>query len=191
MAVVFIKYTYSVDKRQRFVHVKKKHIVEKYWVATYPFEIFLGNSYLDTISLKTSTVSNANHLHIVVTGKKQIKLHNLLSSSLQNIYTYIDASCYKNVSKFIFISSFSCLLRNTRISFYLNLHETKLPSLYSSSKLFKGSTWVERELSELFNINFIGLRDTRRLLTDYTLNINENSEYKTSNYEFITQDLYS
>lgn len=39
--------------------------------------------------------------------------------------------------------------------------------LSSVSSVFKSCVWLERELSDFTNINFIGLSDTRRLLLDY------------------------
>lgn len=45
---------------------------------------------------------------------------------------------------------------------------TAKPQLISISSLFAGCSWVEREIKEFNLITFLGLRDTRRLLTDYT-----------------------
>jgi hypothetical protein len=49
---------------------------------------------------------------------------------------------------------------------------------------------VEREVLEFFDVYIWGLRDSRRLLTDYTsLNI-DNYSYKTTSYDGLTQNLY-
>lgn len=40
-------------------------------------------------------------------------------------------------------------------------------SLNSVSSVYQSCIWLERELSDFTNINFIGLTDTRRLLLDY------------------------
>lgn len=40
-------------------------------------------------------------------------------------------------------------------------------SLASVSSVYQSCIWLERELSDFTNINFIGLTDTRRLLLDY------------------------
>ena len=37
----------------------------------------------------------------------------------------------------------------------------------SVSPVYASCVWLERELSDFTNINFIGLTDTRRLLLDY------------------------
>jgi Ni,Fe-hydrogenase III component G len=58
--------------------------------------------------------------------------------------------------------------------------------------LFLGSQWIERELREFYNILYIGLTDTRRLLTDYTSLTTDDSytNYKTTSYNLLTQDIY-
>lgn len=49
---------------------------------------------------------------------------------------------------------------------------------------------MERELKEFFHIYYIGLLDTRRLLTDYTENKYLLENYKTTSYNIIMQELY-
>lgn len=46
-------------------------------------------------------------------------------------------------------------------------------------------------MSEFFNVYFIGLKDSRRLLTDYVHNLNDDYGYKTLIYSGVTQDLYN
>ena len=38
----------------------------------------------------------------------------------------------------------------------------------SVDKFYKSANWVERELSEMFGINFCNKKDIRKLLLDYT-----------------------
>jgi len=59
----------------------------------------------------------------------------------------------------------------------------------SLSLIFFGFSWVEREVKEFFNIFFWGLKDTRRLLTDYVSSSTNNSEYKTTPYNHLIQDI--
>ncbi len=50
------------------------------------------------------------------------------------------------------------------------VHTSVKPSSFyipTSSTAFKSCVWLERELSDFTNINFLGLTDTRRLLLDY------------------------
>lgn len=44
--------------------------------------------------------------------------------------------------------------------------------LESIDLIYKNANWLEREVSEMFNVYFINKRDSRKLLLDYTLDIN-------------------
>lgn len=74
---------------------------------------------------------------------------------------------YKN----FFLYSFSTLFNGLR---FLILLDTTLmiPTL---SSFIPGSIWFEREISELSNVYFIGLQDSRKLLFDYSLSTLEAS----------------
>jgi NADH:ubiquinone oxidoreductase subunit C len=62
--------------------------------------------------------------------------------------------------------------------------------LQSLSKSFSSFVWVEREIKEFYNVSFLGLKDSRRLLTDYTVITPEYNSYETRGYNNIIQDLY-
>lgn len=55
-------------------------------------------------------------------------------------------------------------------NFKLNIivYISNLTSINSISNLFSNSLWIERELSEMFGINFLNKFDTRNLLLDYS-----------------------
>jgi len=55
----------------------------------------------------------------------------------------------------------------------------------SISKIYFGSSWQEREAKEFNNIVFIGLNDTRKLLSNY----NYNTELQYNNYNNILNDI--
>ena len=44
--------------------------------------------------------------------------------------------------------------------------------LESIDLIYRNANWLERETSEMFNINYTNKRDNRKLLLDYTLDIN-------------------
>lgn len=58
------------------------------------------------------------------------------------------------------------MLSDNRYSVYTNVLRDDF-SLLTITSVFKSSVWLERELSDFTNLNFIGLLDTRRLLLDY------------------------
>ena len=96
----------------------------------------------------------------------------------------VDISAVFN-KKQVVTSLFSCYLTYN----YQVMYMTTNNKLSSISSIFKGSVWIERELKELTNMYFIGLKDTRRLLSDY-LQINYNfSSYKTQAYNLMKQNI--
>jgi hypothetical protein len=108
-------------------------------LSSYPLEIFLIEQ--DDVQTFFNTQSNnyANLLTTPTTPYLNLIYHNLLLSSLNSVYIYNDATCYNNYHNFIYLSSFSCLLKETRINFLISLDNNSQKTLYSSSSLFLGS----------------------------------------------------
>lgn len=70
-------------------------------------------------------------------------------------------------------STINCIVYNFHMYKYdlkLNLFTFSFDfkKLNTISNLFKSSLWLERELSEMFNINFLNKKDSRNLLLDYS-----------------------
>ncbi len=58
-----------------------------------------------------------------------------------------------------------------RLTFlFLPSSNQNLSSINSIDKIFKNANWVERETSEMYNINYIWKNDTRKILIDYSKN---------------------
>lgn len=70
-------------------------------------------------------------------------------------------------------------LRITLVSNFKN-------TIHSLSKIYKSSSWVEREIKEFDLILFQNLNDTRRLLTNY----NNNRDLQFNNFNHILNDLH-
>ena len=62
---------------------------------------------------------------------------------------------------YFFLSQF-----NIKINFFSFTSE--IGKINSISNLFNNAFWTERELSEMFNINFLNKLDNRNLLLDYS-----------------------
>lgn len=60
----------------------------------------------------------------------------------------------------------SRMLTDLRVHVYTSVSRSSF-SLPTVSTMFTSTLWLERELSDFSNLNFIGLVDTRRLLLDY------------------------
>ena len=84
----------------------------------------------------------------------------------------------------------SDLLNNNRINVFINLQNKKQNNITSISNIYFSSKWIERELQEFNNINFVSLIDSRRLLTDYTYSLNNKNMNNYSSYNILTQELY-
>lgn len=139
----------------------------------------------------TNTYSNVNTLNIKLFTKNINVFALLLKTSLNNIFFNLDINAFNNLNTTQLVYANSCLLTNNKINIYISLLKTK-NSILSISNIFKSTTWVERELQEFNNITFLFLRDSRRLLTDYTNDKNNyNKDNYYNNYNVITQDLYT
>lgn len=187
VGVYTTKFNYR-DIRNKFLILKH---FGRTWYSPFPWEIFIENKNQYFHFLYSHNINNINTLFVASSTLSQPVQQNLLLTNLNSIFTYIDGSCYKTETNFIYLSSFSCLYTNTRLTFILNNKISSHPTLISISALFLGSQWVERELKEFFNLFIINLSDTRRLLTDYTTEVLNTENYKTTSYDLISQDLYN
>lgn len=62
-------------------------------------------------------------------------------------------------------------------------------SVITISTLIKSILWLERELSEFSGLRFLGLADTRRLLSDY-FEVRGVSQTHVGNDRFFNNNLY-
>lgn len=115
-------------------------------------------------------INNNNFLNFFIINKKNLNsihfyiLDNVIISS-ENKYFLTYQSIFFDFKIFII----------TRYNKHLN----------SISKIYFGSGWQEREAKEFNNVPFIGLNDTRKLLSNY----NYNAEIQYNNYNNILNDI--
>ena len=102
----------------------------------------------------------------------------------------VDLSVNRDKNILIVHSANSCFLSSERLHVVTSVFGLT-NQVGSISNIFQSTTWVERELKEFSGLIFNNLRDSRRLLTDYTHHYNLFTQtYKTTSYDQITQDLY-
>jgi NADH:ubiquinone oxidoreductase subunit C len=140
------------------------------------------------INFWTSKVNSPNHFYCMI-DKNWIYLVNqllrkefFLNSSMLIENSAIDCNYLSKNNVFL---NFNGLLSNNLIVYYmyyiLNLKlrltflflpssNQNLSSINSIDKIFKNANWVERETSEMYNINYLWKNDTRKILIDYSKN---------------------
>jgi NADH:ubiquinone oxidoreductase subunit C len=140
------------------------------------------------INFWTSKVNSPNHFYCMI-DKNWIYLVNqllrkefFLNSSMLIENSAIDCNYLNKNNVFL---NFNGLLSNNLIVYYmyyiLNLKlrltflflpssNQNISSINSIDKIFKNANWVERETSEMYNINYLWKNDTRKILIDYSKN---------------------
>lgn len=199
MAGVIIAFFFS-DSRQKFkkVDLKKKfpYLSSNFWKTEAEVVIWQHPAPLESIffltnffnvSFLSSTLLNDSSVKVL--GDQSNYYWNVffLKTQLHNYYYLVDLSCFFINKSISVCKNASCFFKGNFIEFYYPIVNKPLLSL---SKLYSSFIWVEREAKEFYNIYFNGLKDSRRLLTDYTVLINEQVNYKTTGYNHLTQDLY-
>jgi len=71
----------------------------------------------------------------------------------------------KNISRFSLQYNLLSYLDGSKIIINLTLNDEN--KIFSLDQIYKSANWCEREIWDLFGINFEGSRDLRRILTDY------------------------
>ena len=89
----------------------------------------------------------------------------LLKKNLINNIPFINDYTFLN-KKYLFII-FKTYFFNNKLNFLI-LNKKNYKSI---SNIYSNSNWMEREIKEFNNFYFINLKDTRRLLLDYTIDI--------------------
>lgn len=156
----------------KIVNIGNKDV--KVWITPVDFTLFfiVNNNYYKNINI--NSIQYSNLYNIFINNNFFLYILALKTMIKSNIFL-VDSS----ISKDNYINYFfSDVLNGTR---YNLLYKVKNNSnITSISSIYNSSVWVERELSEFNKINFIGIKDSRRLLTDYTIfNINNNNSFNT------------
>lgn len=171
-----------------FTFTKKKKVKTlKFYSFTSVFISILAYTSLTLIKSNT----NNSSMYIVKVLPQYLSLTNLLllSEPNSNYFVLNDLSgfFFKNIYYYS-VNIFNIFL-NQRFLFLLSSNVSKLQSL---SSIYFAATWLERELAELDGILFYNLKDTRRLLQDYTLytrRYGRDNSYKNIQYNTLLQDL--
>lgn len=133
--------------------------------------------------IKFKYINNINIIHIQ--KQDSIIFFLYLIKNIQSLFFYLlDFS--KNFEKIKSLSQVYINFQSIFYSFSFLLYFYYTNFLYSISSIFNGSLWLEREFSERYAINFLNIKDSRKLLYSY----NYNKDLYFTNYNHIISDIY-
>lgn len=183
-----LKKNYKKDKRLEFRTFVYNDKLIRYWVTGLDLTFLTFFKKFTFSIVNTNNYNNKNILNIHVSYTQYIYLAIFLKNLLNTLYTVMDLAVLPSNSNTV-VTSYACLLTNERIVNYSLV--PKFKKLKSLSNLYKSTQWVERELQEFNYINFDGITDSRRLLTDYVYHKQLGvSSYKLDSYDLICQDIF-
>lgn len=183
-------YTFSTDFRFFKKIVKKRGIKTFVYTGIVPLASLMCIKSLGQIAMSNSTLSKTKQYEIAVSSDCSYWFIVFLRFEPNNVLYTVDSSFWlldTRIHNLTYV--LSCYFTN--IFFIISSPVGVMSNCNSLSRVYTSFVWLEREISEFSNIFFKGLRDSRRLLTDYTLKYsNQDSSYKTSSYSSLIQDIF-
>lgn len=183
-------YNFSQQMHLKWVKLKKKNKVKVHILTDTLFTTFLG--FLDYSSL-ICIVNSSNTLstYTFFLNKEfyqtlALLLQSDINASLTTLYEI--SGLYLNQT-YLYTIIFNNFFLSRRWFFLTTLPQRSVTSL---SNLYICSVWLEREVAELDSVQIKLLKDTRRLLQDYTLIFTKKCStnfYITKSYNSIMQEL--
>lgn len=185
---VFKKVLFADFFLKKYFKTIPENALIEYWEQTIPVEAcVLSASTIQFLCTTTTALSNTQIIDVHSTGYFFFFLH--LKNTTGALYFLQDFFLYEGdlVRSGLVTASCYYTFNNLNITTKYNPQEP----LFSLSGVYRSFVWVERELKEFALCTFVGLLDTRRLLTDYlTLGNNKGEDYKTTSYDILSQNLY-
>ncbi len=151
-------------------------------------KITLNNWWLDSAIINPQLMlfrySLSSNIFFLNLSKKLLYYFFLINKNNINTYYFyiVDSAVVTNYEKKEYLVNIQSVFYDLRITLVSNFKNT----IHSLSKIYKSSSWVEREIKEFDLILFQNLNDTRRLLTNY----NNNRDLQFNNFNHILNDLH-
>jgi NADH:ubiquinone oxidoreductase subunit C len=154
-----------------WVHITPKGEIWEYPVGSFPMEVFMINQHVPA-KFYTTEKSNSNTFYFSLNKKNYTKV----AASLRSLMTCGEYHVSDHFSWSNYLGLKENYLYTTGTIFYTWASDIRVACLTNSknniftsgSKVYQNLTWLERESSEMFDLIYVGLRDTRKLLLDYT-----------------------
>lgn len=161
------------DQRLRFkVYVLSNGEVVSHPVWGFPISIFV---ICETAPVKILTTESGNtsdfffwtpHQHICDIALAAQRVSTIGAFSLFDHFGWVIPAATREDDLYTLSTILISLLLNTRLISFSNFYgDSSAPSL---SAFCNNAVWVERESSEMLDLVYFGLKDTRKLLLDYT-----------------------
>lgn len=115
-----------------------------------------------SISLEKYIVIKVNHGHLTKLLKKLKESSELRFSILTDLFA---ADFPERLSRFEIVYNLLSLKNNLRL--IVKTYACDKEGVATATNIFSAANWYEREIFDLFGINFNGHPDMRRILTDY------------------------
>lgn len=149
----------------------------------FPINLFLILEHASPL-VYTSNVLQNNHF-VILLEKKYLKSTMNIFKNEYNFWksSLIENSAVDTLEYNKYTKEFELFFKKTRILVYYIVYFYKLKlkvtlifygegAFDSIDLIYRNSNWLERETSEMYNVFFYKKRDSRKLLLDYTLDIN-------------------
>lgn len=166
-------------------YLNEKNQIEYYPNFGYPIELFV---LLQNCNINIYTKENLNSSDFIVFVSTRflplvaVILKKLVFLGNYTLYDIFGWNNNNNINQLFYNSNknsnnFNVILFNLAIflSMYLDIKvfviqpNKNFENLHSISRIYSSATWLERENSEMFNLNYTNLSDSRKLLLDYTI----------------------
>lgn len=181
--------------------LKKGLMFNKY---KFPLNLFLIFEKLNPV-VYTSECLTSNHYVLFIPKEwlfpvaKVLRNESFFSCNYLVEHSSIDAKNYQQFSKnfnFFFkknqtLTYYIFYFYNIKTKLTLFVNTDSMNNIPSLDSLYSNANWLERESSELFNINYTHKKDVRNLLLDYSRNDYPFlKEYPTEGYFDIYYDFF-
>lgn len=179
--------------------IKKPPVRLKY---RFPMGIFMILEKLEPVIFTSKTLTR-NH-HVIFLPNTWYYPMNLClkNETFHSVSKLIDISAidtlkYNNVfphnefisrdKRFLHYNIYYCYHTKLRVT----LIQTSSKKMLSIDKIFRNASWLERETSEMFGINYTNKSDIRSLLLDYSRNENPMlKDFPTEGYEDVYYNIF-
>jgi len=175
----------------------------------FPMQLYLIFEHLEPI-VYTSDNLTANHYVMFIPSNYSYNFVGVLKNEIFFSFNYLaEISAIDTLKYSKFLPNIDSIFFRNRIvlfyifyTYYLKLRLTLFTTtsaistkIYSIESYYKNSNWLEREISEMFQLNYAYKKDNRNLLLDYSQNEHPmlkdfpTEGYKDLYYDFIEENL--